>query len=949
MIDETTRLDASRLATILEDSGVRALFAPNIVLDYLAQAVLASSGHLSHLRHVYQAGEALTITPFLRAFFSQHPNCRLHNHYGSAETHVVTSMELSLAYGSWSYRPSVGSPIDNTQIYVLDDSLEPLPVGVMGELYISGLGLARGYLGRGGLTSERFVANPYGSPGSRMYRTGDLARWRADGTLVFLGRADDQVKLRGYRIELGEIESVLVTHESVSQAAVVLRDDGPGGQELVAYVVGSAQTELELEGLRRLLAEQLPAYMVPSALVELEALPLKPNGKLDRRSLPAPVRQVGVSRGPRTPKEQLLSEVFAEVLGLDRVGVDEDFFALGGHSLLATRLVSRVRSVLGVEMSVRSLFDASTVAELALHLSEDQPVHPALVAQARGSRLPLSPAQFRLWFLHTLEGPSATYNIPLALRLEGELNLEVLEQAVGDVVCRHESLRTVFGESDGEPYQQVQPVDEVQVVVVEAVAESSLAERLSQASMHAMDLEEELPLRVWVFELSARTHVLVLLMHHIASDGWSMGPLFRDLSLAYGARLAGEVPSYVPLPVQYGDYTLWQRGVLGEVSEPESLLSKQLGYWQWKLSGLPEEIELPRDRSRPLVSSNEGGVIRFEFSAELHAGVRRLAQSRGATVFMALQAAFAALLSRLGGGDDIAIGTPIAGRGESGLEDLVGFFVNTLVLRTDVSGDPSFEELLYRVRVSALEAYEHADVPFERVVEALNPARSLSRHPLFQVMLVLQNTPEVTVELPGLSVSVEEIEGRVSKFDLTLSVHERLGGGGEALGLVGGLAYATKLFDPETARQLVVRFKRLLASAMASPELPLHRLEMLSAQECRQVLEGFNATRRAVPETTLVVLFESQAERTPEATALVFGETSLLYGELNARANQLAHHLIGLGVGPETLVGVCQERSLELVVSLLGILKAGGRMCPWTRRIPRRVWFTCLRMPLLRW
>ncbi len=936
IVDDETRLAPERLVSVLAETAVSEVFAPNIVLDYLAQAVLDGSGRLPHLRHVYQAGEALTITPALEGFFSQHPECRLHNHYGPSETHVVTSFELVSGWEDWPHRPSIGSAIWNTRMYVLDSGLEPLPVGVIGELYVSGLGLARGYLGQERLTSERFVANPYGEPGSRMYRTGDLARWAPDGSLEFIGRADDQVKLRGFRIELGEIESVLMSQESVGQAAVVVRDDGPSGQELVAYVAPLTDTSVGIDELQRVMREQLPAYMIPSAVVVLEGLPMTPNGKLDRRGLPAPSRQLGMYRGPRTPEEQALCEMFAEVLGLERVGVDEDFFALGGHSLIATRLVSRVRSVLGVEVPVRALFEAPSVSALACELNPSSAVRPALVSQPRGPRLPLSPAQFRLWFVHELEGARATYNIPLALRLEGELNVPALEQALGDVVARHESLRTVFGQNHGDPYQEVLPVDEAHLALpVISVTDGALAEELSQVATSPLNLKDELPLRAELFRVSPDTHVLLLVMHHIVSDGWSLGPLFRDLSQAYEARLVGQAPEYRPLSVQYGDYTLWQRELLGEVSDPESLLSKQLQYWCETLAGLPEEITLPTDRPRPSVSSYQGGRIGFEWDAELHEGVRALAQSSGATVFMVLQAGFVGLLSRLGCGEDIAIGTPIAGRPESELEDLVGFFVNTLVLRTDVSGDPSFEALVRRVREVALEAYSHADVPFERVVEGLNPERSLSRHPVFQVMFVLQNMPELDVSISGLSVSEEGFESRVSKFDLTLSLQERLGSGGEGFGLRGCLEYSTDLFDAETAKKLVWRFERLLGSAVSSPGMPLHGLEILSGGERRAVLEGFNATSRPVPQTTLVELFESQVVRSPEAQAVVMGETTMSYGELNAASNRLAHHLIELGVGPECLVGVCLERSVDLVVSLLAILKAGGAYVPLDPSYPK--------------
>src|SRR5262249_26606344 len=658
------------------------------------------------------------------------PDVHMENLYGPTEA------AIDVTY--WPCRDDcsgevpIGGPIWNTRIYVLDGCLEPVPVGVVGELYIAGAGGGRGYVGRGGLTGERFVADRYGAAGMRMYRSGDLARWRGDGVLEFVGRADHQVKVRGFRIEPGEIEAALVRHASVSQAAVVARPDRAGGQQLVGYVVLAAGAGAD--GVR------VPDYRVPSSIVVLDCLPLTANGKLDRGALPAPQVRASVARLARSPREELLCALFAEVLGLERVGIDDDFFALGGHSLLATRLISRIRSSLGVEVSIRSLFEAPTVAGLVERLGEAGGGRAALRAAERAGEVAVSYGQRRLWFLERLEGGGGRYTIPLAVRLRGELDVGALEAALGDVVERHESLRTIFPERLGVARQEVLAVGAARVrLSVSGVSEGELAGALTAASQAGFDLSREVPLRAHLFALGGREHVLLLVLHHIAGDGWSLGPLARDLSLGYGARLRGCAAAFAPLAVQYADYTLWQQAVLGDESDGGSVLGRQLSYWRDRLSGLPEQIALPSERVRPAVASYRGGSVEFGLSAALHGALLELARGQGASLFMVLQAGLAALLSRLGAGEDIGIGSPISGRTDRALEDLVGFFVNTLVLRTDTSGNPSFRDLIGRVRASNLSAYSHQELPFERLVEALNPARSLAHHPLFQVMLALQN------------------------------------------------------------------------------------------------------------------------------------------------------------------------------------------------------------------
>ncbi|MFD7456446.1 MULTISPECIES: non-ribosomal peptide synthetase [unclassified Streptomyces] len=882
--------------------------------------------HASPTEELLLAGEPLTAEA-LRGWRTAHPGVSIRNVYGPTET-TVSCTEHRVAPGE---EPAgafpIGRPLANTRLYVLGRGLQPVPVGVPGELYVAGNGVARGYLNRPGLTSERFVACPFGAPGERMYRTGDLVRWNADGELEYLGRADDQVKVRGFRIEPGEIAAVLDRHDAVAHSAVVVREDRPGDKRLVAYVVlADGVGETDPAELRAHVAATLPDYMVPAAVVVLPVLPLTPNGKLDRRALPAPdFDSAGAGRAPRTPAEEVLCGLFAEVLGVSRVGIDDGFFDLGGHSLLATRLVSRVRSVLGVELPLAALFDAPTVAGLAgrVEALESGAARRALVRRERPDVVPLSFAQQRLWFLNRLQGVDALYNMPVVLRLRGELDRTALRLAVGDLVERHEALRTVFPDRDGHAHQVILEGTAADVPVrhVPVADDAELPEALRQEVTTGFDLARELPLRVTLFSLGERQeHVLSLVLHHIAGDGWSMAPLARDLATAYTARLAGGAPEWEPLPVQYADYALWQRELLGAEDDPGSLAHEQLEYWRTALAGLPEELDLPTDRPRPAVASHEGGLTPLCFDAELHGDVLELARESSTSVFMVVQAALAVLLSRLGAGDDIPIGTPIAGRTDEALDDLVGFFTNTLVLRTDVSGGPTFRELLTRVRSADLAAYAHQDVPFERLVELVNPARSRARHPLFQVLLAFQNTPEAELGLPGLSVETETAETDVAKFDLVFSLREE---GGEG-GLHGVLEFNKDLYDAGTAARLARRLEHLLGALVADPDRPVDRVDILDDDERHHVLTAWNATASQVAPAPLPALFEAQAARTPEATALLHDGTALTYAELNARANRLARRLVAWGVRPDTVVALALPRSADLVLAALAVVKAGA-------------------------
>ncbi|MEC1753082.1 non-ribosomal peptide synthetase [Bacillus mojavensis] len=872
---------------------------------------------------VLVGGEALP-SGLLQAL--QALDCPVTNLYGPTET-TIWSAAASLEKGVQGV-PPIGKPIWNTQVYVLDNSLQPVPPGIVGELYIAGTGLARGYLGRPDLTAERFVADPYGPPGTRMYRTGDQARWRADGSLDYIGRADHQIKIRGFRIELGEIDAVLAKHPQIEQAAVVVREDQPGDRRLVAYLVVSSA--LDIAELRRYVGASLPDYMVPAAFVEIDELPLTPNGKLDRKALPAPDFSASVTdRGPRTPQEEILCDLFAEVLGLARVGIDDSFFELGGHSLLAARLMSRIRETMGAELGIAKLFDEPTVAGLAAHLDQAQSVRPALQRAERPENIPLSFAQRRLWFLHCLEGPSPTYNIPVAVRLSGELNQEALQAALYDLISRHESLRTIFPESQGTSYQYILDADQARPdLYVTEIKKEELSKRLAAAARYSFDLAAEPAFRAELFVIGPDEYVLLLLVHHIVGDGWSLTPLTRDLAAAYTARCHGRAPEWTPLAVQYADYALWQQSLLGSEHDPDSLIAGQLAFWKERLEDLPDQLELPTDYSRPAEPSHQGDTIHFRIDSELHSRLLELARANRVSLFMVLQSGLAALLTRLGAGTDIPIGSPIAGRNDDALGDLVGLFINTLVLRTDTSGDPSFRELLDRVREVNLAAYENQDLPFERLVEVLNPVRSRATHPLFQVMLAFQNTPDAELNLPGTESSLHIHSVGSAKFDVTLEISESRLDDGTPNGLEGLLEYSTDLFKRETVQALADRLLRLLEAAEAAPDQKIGSLDILAPEERSITATDWQSVSEKIPQACLPELFEKQAALSPDSIAVVYKDKAMSYTELNERANRLARLLISKGVGPEQFVALALPRSLDMTIGLLAVLKAGAAYLP---------------------
>ncbi|MCA1174552.1 Dimodular nonribosomal peptide synthase [Bacillus subtilis] len=915
---ETIR-EPQALAQMIENFDINIMQATPTLWHAL---VTSEPEKLRGLR-VLVGGEALP-SGLLQALQDLH--CSVTNLYGPTET-TIWSAAAFLEEGLKGV-PPIGKPIWNTQVYVLDNGLQPVPPGVVGELYIAGTGLARGYFHRPDLTAERFVADPYGPPGTRMYRTGDQARWRADGSLDYIGRADHQIKIRGFRIELGEIDAVLANHPHIEQAAVVVREDQPGDKRLAAYVVADAA--IDTAELRRYMGASLPDYMVPSAFVEMDELPLTPNGKLDRKALPAPDFSTSVSdRAPRTPQEEILCDLFAEVLGLARVGIDDSFFELGGHSLLAARLMSRIREVMGAELGIAKLFDEPTVAGLAAHLDLAQSARPALQRAERPEKIPLSFAQRRLWFLHCLEGPSPTYNIPVAVRLSGELDQGLLKAALYDLVRRHESLRTIFPESQGTSYQHILDADRAcPELHVTEIAEKELSDRLAEAVRYSFDLAAEPAFRAELFVIGPDEYVLLLLVHHIVGDGWSLTPLTRDLGTAYAARCHGRSPEWAPLAVQYADYALWQQELLGNEDDPNSLIAGQLAFWKETLKNLPDQLELPTDYSRPAEPSHDGDTIHFRIEPELHKRLQELARANRVSMFMVLQSGLAALLTRLGAGTDIPIGSPIAGRNDDALGDLVGLFINTLVLRTDTSGDPSFRELLDRVREVNLAAYDNQDLPFERLVEVLNPARSRATHPLFQIMLAFQNTPDAELHLPDMESSLRINSVGSAKFDLTLEISEDRLADGTPNGMEGLLEYSTDLFKRETAQALADRLMRLLEAAESDPDEQIGNLDILAPEEHSSMVTDWQSVSEKIPHACLPEQFEKQAALRPDAIAVVYENQELSYAELNERANRLARMMISEGVGPEQFVALALPRSLEMAVGLLAVLKAGAAYLP---------------------
>jgi len=888
------------------------------------------------LRAVMCGGEALP--PQLVTRFQSRIGAKLYNVYGPTET-IIDSTFWSCEECNPHCAVPIGRPIPNAQVYILDDLLRLLPIGVAGDLYIGGVGMARGYVRRPDLTAEKFIPDPFsGEPGARLYKTGDIARYRPDGNIEFLGRTDHQVKIRGFRIELGEIEGTLEQHPAVLQAIVQPQEVAPGEKRLVAYVVAERESRPTAGELRGFLKDKLPEHMVPAVFVLLDAFPLTTNGKVNRRALPTPddrrpeLDQVFVAC--RTPTEELLAAIWSQVLGIERVGIYDNFFQLGGHSLLATQVVSRIREAFQVEMPLRRLFEAPTVAGLAESVDvgrgaglQASPIVPV----PRSGELPLSFAQQRLWFIDQLEPGSSVYNFPAAVRLKGPLNVAALKKSLDEIVKRHEALRTTFAIVDGRPVQVIAPLLTLTLPIVDLrelpqpEREREVQRLATNEALCPFDLAEGPLVRTTVLRLGENEHVGLLTMHHIVSDGWSTGILIREMAVLYDAFCSDRPASLPELPIQYADFAHWQRHWLeGEV------LETQLTYWKQQLLGAPPLLELPADHPRPPLQTFRGAHQSILLTRTVGDGLKALSRQEGATLFMTLLAAFTILLHGYTNQDDLVVGTPTANRNRLEIEGLIGFFVNTLVLRTDLSDNPSFRDLLRRVREVCLGAYAHQDLPFERLVEELHPARDLSRNPLFQVMFVLQNAPLQAVELPGLSLSPIEVDTSTTHFDLTLHIVDT------EQGLVGTLAYNTDLFEAVTITRMLGHFRTLLEAVIATPERCVSDLPLLTEGERQQLLLNWNDTTVDCPKDLCIhQLFEAQVERTPDAIAVVLEDRQLTYDELNRQANQLANHLRLLGVGPEVPVAICLKHSVEMVVGLLGILKAGGVYVPLDPAYPK--------------
>ncbi|MFE9327890.1 amino acid adenylation domain-containing protein [Nocardia sp. NPDC052278] len=861
------------------------------------------------------------------------------NAYGPTEvTVMVTTGQMEPGASV-----TLGGTVAGVGAFVLDSRLRPVPSGAVGELYLGGPALAQGYLGRPGLTAERFVASPFGAeagaPGARLYRTGDLVRRNETGVLEYLGRSDFQVKIRGLRIELGEIDNALTAHPDVDFAATLGKTLPSGTTALVSYVLPRTDAVVDTAELVAALERSLPKYMVPTAIVVLDELPLTPVGKLDRAALPDPVFEAREFRAPSTREEQVVAEVYAALLladGVD-VGVDDDFFELGGNSLLAAQAAARIGTALGTRVPVQLVFEAPGVAELAQRVTVLAAAGHALTAQPRPDRIPLSYAQQRMWFLNRFDPTSGVNNIPLAVRLSGPLDVEALRAAARDLVARHEVLRTVYPEFDGEGIQVVLPIDDARAVpeleIVSASA-AELPELVIAAAVAGFDVAVAPPIRLRLVRLGETEQVLVCVVHHIAADGFSMGPLARDLMSAYSIRSVGAGTQLQPLDVQYADYAIWQRAVLGAEDDVDSLLTQQIAFWRTELAGLPEQLALPTDRPRPAVLSSRGAVFAFEIDAEVHTALERIARDHHSTLFMVVHAALAVLLSRLAGTTDIAVGTPVAGRGDAALDNVIGMFVNTLVLRGEVDPELSFDDLLRNFRRADVAAFGHADVPFERLVELLDPVRSMARHPLFQVMLTFQNMDRPELELPGLTVSGIDLGVVQAKFDLELTVVPREDHGA-ANGLAASFTYATDLFDEATVAGFAQRLNRVLGAVAADPHLVVGELELLAPAERQRMLRDWNDTAHPVVPELLLDGYRRAVAAHPDAVAVAYEGAELTYREFDERVNRLARLLIQRGVGAEALVGLAVRRSIDLVVGMYAIVTAGGAYVPLDPDHPR--------------
>ncbi len=923
IIDNEQRLDVEGLFSFFHRKGITHSFVPTAIVDQLVK--LRQPENLA-LKYVLTGGDQL------RALSTAHLSWKLVNHYGPTENTVVaTAYTLT---GEEGGLPPIGKPVSNTRAYVLDKTGRLVPQGVAGELCVAGVQVARGYLNRPELTSEKFVQDPFsGEPESRMYKTGDLARWLPDGNLEYLGRIDEQVKIRGYRIEPGEIENVLTQCKGVKQAVVLAKTYEAGNKQLVAYVVPDGA--FDKDQITGQLKKSLPDYMVPSALVELEEIPLTRNGKVDKKALPEVDASEALSTlyiAPRNETEEKLAAVWQGLLNVDRVGVEDNFFELGGHSLLVTKMVSAVRKNFGTELQIKEVFAHPTLGGIAEKIKSDKKSGSLLppinaVPRTQESKFPLSFSQERLWFIDQLQG-SSHYHLPAVFRLKGKIDIEAFEDGFRQIVDRHEALRTVLLQEGNKAYQEVMEADRWKLNYMDSDAfldSTGMQAYIQKTVQEPFDLGKDYMLRAVLLRISENEHLLLVVLHHIASDGWSVTVLVKELAELYEAALQGREPNLPELPVQYRDYAHWQREYLqGEV------LEQQQNYWKQKLAGL-ETLQLPTDFVRPSVQSIRGGRIEVNFDRKLTQKLEQFSKKEGVTLYMSMLAAFKVLLYRYSGQEDICVGSPIAGRTQPAVEPLIGFFVNTLALRSRLEGNAGFRDLLKQVKETTLEAYTQQDIPFEKVVEAVGVTRDMSRSPLFQVMFAMQNTPAVpSIELEGLTFSPEELKNATTKFDLTLDITQR------PEGLHMNVEYCSDLFRESTVMRMMDHYQHLLVELMEAPATGLDRIPLLSSNEKKQLIEGFNETAVDYPkDKSLVAIFEEQVAKNPDAVAVVYEGEELSYEQLNRRANQLAQYLRKKGVKEESLVPVCMDRSPLMVIGLLGVLKAGAAYVPLDPSFPQ--------------
>jgi len=920
------------LAAAIRDRRIDTLFLTTALFN---EVVRDTPEAFDGVRDLLFGGEAVD-PRWVRTLLRRGAVSRLLHVYGPTETTTFSTWYRIDDVREDASTVPIGRPLANARAYVLDRHLQRVPFGAVGELYLAGDGVARGYWRAPALTAQRFVADPFGPAGGRMYRTGDLVRCRADGDLEFVGRRDHQVKIRGFRVELGEIETALRQQSDVRDAIVVVREPAPGEKRLTGYVVPAAGHSLDASALRQRLMRVLPAYMVPPTVMILDSLPVTPQGKVDRRALPAPAATAaGIYREPRTPEEEILCGVFADVLGVDRVGLDDDFFALGGHSLLATRAVSRIRTLLGVELAIRTLFDAPTVGELSPRVREGGAARPPLVPRPRPDPLPVSYAQQRLWFIDRLEGGSTGYHLPEALRLRGPLDRAALLHAMDAVVARHESLRTSFVEVDSRPVQVIaaslhldMPVDDLRGLPADE-RQARVQQVLRREWEEPFDLVRGPLLRVRLLQLDEDDHVLVRTQHHIVSDGWSQGVFQREWLALYAAFRARREDPLPPLAVQYVDFALWQRDWLDG-----GALDEGLAYWTTQLTGSPERLALVTDRPRPPRQTFAAKRHQVSLPAAASDALKQAGRQRHATLYMTLLAAYGVLLARDSGQDDLIVGTPVANRLDTALEASIGFFVNALALRLCVRPEMRFAALLEDVRRTTLEAYRYQDVPFERIVEALAPPRSLNTPPLFQVTFALQNASSTASPLPDLSVEpIVADEARV-RFDLEVHAFEQPDGA-----IAFAWVYNTALFDRWRIEQMARHYLDLLTAAGRNPDATVAELAVLSADERRQILDAWNADAQPAVRASVPALFEAWAARTPDATAVVPAQDharAASYAVVNARANRLARFLRVHGIGAESVVAVSLPRSLDLIVALVAIVKTGAAYLPVDAREPAK-------------